>query len=192
MTLVILDLETAGPELHHPVIQWAAVAVDENFREIDTCEEKLQFSIADADPKALEMNCYSADAWQFAEKPDDGWYMLSAFLKKHATVEKISQRTGKAYKVAKICGHNLAGFDFPRIEAAFKSFGMFIPVDYNVLDTLHLWRWLNQLGVGPATGRLTEIANYYGLSVIGAHDALADCRLVAAVLPRLLKDLKAS
>ncbi len=47
--LVFLDLETAGHEpKRHPIIQVAAVAVDQRLDEVDSFEAKITFSAKSA------------------------------------------------------------------------------------------------------------------------------------------------
>jgi uncharacterized protein YprB with RNaseH-like and TPR domain len=41
--LTFFDLETGGLELHHPIIQFAGIAVDRAWREIETLEMKIEF-----------------------------------------------------------------------------------------------------------------------------------------------------
>ena len=67
MSLVFLDTETTGLELHHDIWEMAW-AVDDG--PIQSCQ--VSHSIANADPEALAMNGYwdRFDAWQVRPRPE--------------------------------------------------------------------------------------------------------------------------
>ena len=191
MSLIIFDTETGGLLPHHPTIQIAGIAVDADWREVDAFERKIAFTTTDADPEALELNYFDPEVWRRESVTlrgaiDD----FGSFLRNHADCQKIS-RAGKPYTVARLCGHNAATFDMPRVESHFKGHGAFFPADYRVLDTLQIFRWLRFVRPDvPESGKLTDIAAFYGVKVDGAHDALFDCRLTAAIAPRILADIR--
>lgn len=191
MALVIFDTETGGLEPQHPTIQIAAIAVDADWREIDRFERKLQFDVKLADAEALAKNSYNAEAWTLSAVPaaraiND----FSGFLSTHRDVEKISQRTGNPYLVCRVAGHNVTTFEMPRVEAMFKGLGKFFPVDYRALDTLQLYRWARHLKPTlPDSGKLSDIAAHFGVECGDAHDALADCRITAAIAPLILREI---
>lgn len=189
MSLVIFDTETAGLTDRHPTIQIAAIAVDNDWVEIAAFERKLQFTLQDADEKALAMNSYDHETW-FHEAVDSRVALsgFCEFLRDHADLTKVSQ-SGKKYTVARLCGHNAAAFDLPRVSGECRNHSLFFPGDFAVLDSLQLYRWsrfINPHAEGPESGKLGDIAKFYGIDTDGAHDALADCRIVAAIVPKLL------
>lgn len=191
MSLIIFDTETGGLEPKHPTIQIAAIAVDAVWNEIDRFERKILFDVAAATPEALNVNSFDEFAWDAqGVRKEAAISDFAAFLSQHASVRKVSQRTGRPYTVARLCGHNIATFDKPRLDADFRFLGVFLPADYGVMDTLQLWRWLQHQRPGmPDLGKLSDIATFYGIDAGDAHDAMADCRLVAAIAPRILADL---
>lgn len=72
-----------------------------------------------------------------------------------------------------LVGHNIQSFDLPFLyHAAEQLLGREIPNDY--IDTLHMAR-----AVLPQLGhyKLTDIANYFQISIQGAHRALNDCTM---------------
>ena len=72
----------------------------------------------------------------------------------------------------------------------FRQCGQFFGVDFRSLDTLQLWRWLSFIKPGlPESGKLTDIAKHYGIPIVDAHDALTDCRITAAIAPRIIADI---
>jgi DNA polymerase III epsilon subunit-like protein len=94
------------------------------------------------------------------------------------------------YTVARLAGHNAASFDLPRTLADFGKFSMFFPGDYQVLDTMHLYLWLCHIRGKKISAKLTGVAEEFGIQVADAHDALGDCRMTAAIVPKLIEALK--
>lgn len=184
MKLVFFDLETGGLELRHPVIQLAAIAL-EDFAEVATFEAKIRFDEKVADPEALKLNSYDAETWRRESRPE-GLVVneFSAFLRAHSHCEMISKRTGRPYMVARLAGHNAAAFDAPRLQAMFKRHSAFLPAAYQVMDTLQLALWFT--GGARASYRLADLCTEYGISAAGAHDALADVRMCAQLARVLL------
>lgn len=88
--LVVMDLETGGLDhQRHPVIQFAAIAVDHEWRELDALELKVLFDEASAEPVALGLNGYDSDVWKRdGLLPDVARARIAAFLRRHATIEK--------------------------------------------------------------------------------------------------------
>lgn len=194
MSLIIFDTETGGLLPRNPTIQIGAIAVDADWTEVAAFETKIQFNEADCDPEALKMNSYDPEVWKRdAISPFSAVTRFGDFLRDHADLRKVSPRTGNPYTVARLCGHNIAGFDLQRVSDEFRKLNAFFPADYgSAIDTLQLHRWLRHINAhlpGPDSGRLTDIASFYGIAVDGAHDALADCRLVAAIAPKLLAEV---
>jgi len=64
MKTVYVDLETGGLEMHHPVIQIAAVAVDGDWNELGAFQVKLFFDESKAEPEALRINRYDRSIWE--------------------------------------------------------------------------------------------------------------------------------
>lgn len=188
MRIVALDTETGGLLPRHPIIQVAGIAI-EGGRELETFERKIAFDVAQVDPAALELNHYEAAAWKDAVSERAAMTDLAAFLNRHRSVTLVSKRTGNPYTVARLMGHNVS-FDVDRLGAAFKRHNLFFPVDYgSILDTRYgsIWACLDRTPP-PRDYKLTTLAEYFGLPVDGAHDALVDVRLSIA-LARKLREL---
>lgn len=192
MTIVIFDTETGGTDPRHPTIQIGAIAVNDDWQEIDSFTRNIAFLREQCSEEALSMNAYAKSPQDWDGAKSIGFVVgeFQSFLSRHATVRKQSKRTNRDYYVAALCGHNASDFDFPRLQADFSGAGMFLPAGFDVLDSMHLYRWLKRVKPMPDSGRLTDIAKHYGVPIDGAHDALADCRIVAAVVPLMLKDMK--
>lgn len=186
MTVVYFDLETAGLELHHPIIQIAAVAVGDSGNIFGTFNEKLQFDEAQATPEALLINHYSAEAWANALPPVFVVGKLIQFLNKYKEVELISRKTGKPYKVARLGGYNCETFDMPRLRKLFKdSNDAFLPAHPKTLDVLQLamWYWHVNPRRPPVSMKLVNVCEAAGVLFDNtkAHDALYDCYVTAAL-----------
>lgn len=187
VTTVFIDFETGGLKPDDPDIQVAAIAVDPDWSEIDTFEEKIQFDPARADKEALAINHYDPAVWVEHAKPEGVVVArLQRFLRKFSDLKKISKR-GKPYNVARIAGHNVAKFDADRLVALFKRHGQFCPAEcYRALDTvqLALWHYARDGAAKPPPDyKLTTLARHLNAEcyIDDAHDALADCRLSIAV-----------
>ncbi|MBQ9438461.1 MAG: topoisomerase DNA-binding C4 zinc finger domain-containing protein [Lachnospiraceae bacterium] len=85
-----------------------------------------------------------------------------------------------------LVGHNIHGFDMKFIYRDFEAcFGKVPDNDY--VDTLILAR-----ACLPSLShhKLTNLADYYGISTYGAHRALNDCRMNQMVYEKLGEELK--
>lgn len=185
--MIFFDLETGGVMPYQPNIQIAAIAVDENYNELASFESKIAFDEKQADPEALKMNHYDPAAWADAPSLDAVVYKFSAFIEPFKSIEMISKRTGRPYQVARLCGHNAASFDGPRLKDMFAKTKAFLPAHPIVMDTMQLalWRY-EKLGVKVESFKLGSLCELLGIPVVDAHDALGDVRLTIQVTKRLL------
>ena len=189
--IVFFDLETGGLDARHPDIQIAAVAT-EGLVEVDVFEAKIQFDARAADPEALKINSYDAKLWQKEAQPERVVVAgFATFLNKHATLERTAKGSGRPYQVARLAGHNVLGFDAPRLNTLFKRHGVFLPADtFRPLDTLQLAYWsAAKLGLEPSNFKLATLCETFAISAEGAHDALADVRMCVALARALLERL---
>lgn len=186
--LVIFDLETSGlDESRHEVIQFAAVAVDDGWRELEALEIKVHFDASSADRQALEINGYDQAVWEMsAVSPAVARGHIADFLRRHATLEKKSKR-GNPYTVARLCGHNASNFDGRFLAAWFKRAEQFLPAAcFEALDTLALARWASFVTPpGPKDHKLGSLCEWLGIEHGGQHEALADVRATVEVARRL-------
>lgn len=185
--IVYFDLETGGVQPQHPTIQLAAVAIDEATRqEVAGFECKIAFNEADCDQEALAMNHYVAADWAQAVSPAAAAAKFAAWLKPYSSVEMISKRTGKPYRVAKLAGYNAVGFDLPRLRALFGT--AFFPCSYLVRDVLQrAFFYFDERPTiqPPENFKLATVCARFEVAIEGAHDALADARMCAALAARL-------
>jgi DNA polymerase III epsilon subunit-like protein len=194
MTSVFFDLETAGLTEKHPNIQIAAVAVDSNWNELGTFERKIKFDSAKADREALALNSYNADIWQ-SEAVDEykACMDFADFLNPYRCLMMTSRRTGKPYTVALLVGHNAATFDGPRLQLMLKHHNMFLPADPRVRCTAQkAMDFFDCRQIQPKSYRLSDLCEHFGISVVGAHDALCDARLTVALAKKLRQEMGVS
>ena len=139
VTVVYFDLETAGVEDYRPDIQLAAVAVDGDWNEVGSIEMKVQFDIALADPEALRINHYDTAVWREQALPLPAVIArFGRFLDNFKTLQRISKRSGRPYRVAQLAGHNAATFDAPRLKSMYTRAGVFLGADPRVLEPCSL------------------------------------------------------
>ncbi|WP_425618082.1 3'-5' exonuclease [Anatilimnocola sp. NA78] len=182
MQTVFFDLETGGFDPHkHPIIQIAAIAVDERLNELESFEAKIAFDIATADPEALTMNSFNADVWAKDARPEtDVCWEFRRFLSRFDDVEMISKSKGTPYYVAQLFGHNADKFDGPFLQAWYKRLGVFLPASPSVMCTyqkaMHHFHDNGHLR-RPADFKLgTLYHHYFGVELCGSHDAMVDLR----------------
>ncbi len=186
--LVFFDFETGGLEPSKPEIQLASVVIDDQFNEVAHFESKIAFDKTKADQSALDMNHYTEEAWKDAPPADDVIRRFARFADKYKSVEMTSKRTGKPYNVGRLAGYNAATFDAPRLRRMFDQEGCFMPFHPIPLDTLQLALWKFQfMDRKPKNFQLSTLCEFFGVDVTGAHDALADVRLSAALMKAVVQ-----
>lgn len=194
MRIVFFDLETGGLDpAKHPIIQIAAIAVDEQLNELETFERKVDFDMATADPEALAKNSYNREVWDRESCPDvHVCSELSRFFKRFADVEMIS-KDGRPYKVAQLIGHNADSFDGPFLQQWYKRLEQFMPAAFRALCTyqraLHHFHERPDIG-RPENFKLEGLCKYFGIPHENAHDAMADCRATIAVYRAILRNVQ--
>ncbi len=181
------------------IIQIAAVAVGEDWKELETFERKLEFHINRADKDALAMNCYVPLTWDDeAVEPELAMADFRGFLARHKTLRLISKR-GRPYYVAQLAGHNITRFDQSFVEAlnAETSWdsqrppfiqGTFPGQGFDTLlfaAFLRAFVWTHP----PENLRLETLCGYYGFEHPDAHDALGDVRANIKVARAMLVEL---
>lgn len=179
---IYFDLETGGVEPKRPNIQLAAIAVrDSDWVEVANFEAKIQFNEAEADPEALRLNHYSRESWEDAKPSLRVAQEFLQWAEPHRSVKMVS-KAGKPYQVAKLAGHNASTFDLPRLRS--MMMGAFFPFSFFAKDTLQraLWFFDEHPGLPrPESLKLGVLCKYFGIESDGAHDALVDVRLCAAL-----------
>ena len=182
MTTVYFDFETGGVEMHHPNISLAAIAMKDG-KELESMHYRIKFNESDASPEALAINHYDPALWEAeAVSEHKATVMFSDFLSRYKDLSLISSRTGRPYQVARLAGYNSASFDGPRANAMFDRHKVFPPFRRPTLDVLQLvLEYVDSKEVRLVNNKLSTVAAHFGISTDNAHDALADCRMTAAI-----------
>lgn len=116
-----------------------------------------------------------------AHHPRSAVREFSEFLKRHATVSKIS-RAGKPYQVARLAGHNVTQFDLKFLQNWYTRLGEFMPADYFAVDTIQMALQLKVfMGIPYADLKLLTLCEYHGIATTQTHDALNDVFLAVAL-----------
>lgn len=177
--LIFFDLETAGIDpKRNPIIQVAAIAVDESLRPIEAFEDKVFFDVKKANKNSLRKNHYHAGTWaKEAHDELDVARTFAEFLRRHATVPMMSS-TGKTYHVAQLVAHNSA-FDGPFLQEWFDRLEVFLPARKQVLCTMQraMWYFAERHDIKPPKDyKLATLCRHFHVDfhAAAAHEALAD------------------
>ena len=196
--LVFVDLEVGGPNpKRHPIIQLAAIAVDEHLAVLEAFEAKIRFNLKCANAYSLRKNSYHSGVWaREAREPQDVARDFAKFLRRHASVSALSSQ-GERYEVAQLVAHN-AAFDGPFLSEWFQRLGVYLPAKRQLLCTLQLalWRFAISGEKPPANFQLATLCAHFGVPfhAAKAHDALGDVaatvQLYRALTPDVIRALK--
>lgn len=190
--LVFFDLESGGRNpLMDCVIQIAAIAVAwPSFEQIETFEVKIRFNESAADPEALAINSYDRETWQ-----NEAVYVrqavkeFTAFLERHAT-KAMTSKKGNPYRIAELAGHNVSRFDMSFLCAMYGD--EFLPAAFLTFDTLQLAQWWELMTCPDLENlRLGTLAEFFGVDLGEAHDALADVKANVEICRALFGEMRA-
>ena len=185
MSIVYFDLETGGLDgKRHPLIQIAAIAVDEDFNEVEVFEAKINFKEDGCDPIALQKNNFDPAVWREEGRgPVEVSKDFAAFVLRHAKLKNVSAK-GNKYTSCQMAGHNAAVFDRPFLGAWYDRLKGYCPADWRVLDTLQLALWWYHANgkPRPLNFQLETLCKEFGVVLEGeAHDALVDVRATVSL-----------
>jgi DNA polymerase III epsilon subunit-like protein len=184
--IIFFDIESGGlnPK-RHPIIQLAAIAVDELLEPVEVFEAKVRFHEREANRSSLRKDHYRRGLWaREAREPEEVAKSFAEFLRRHATVPMLAS-DGRPYYVAQLVAHN-ATFDGAFLQAWYERLHTFLPARYQVLCTLQRAMWYfheHQDEPLPADFKLATLCQYFGviLHAASAHEALADVSATVAL-----------
>jgi len=191
--LIFIDLEVGGPNpKRHPIIQLAAVAVDERLDVLEAFEAKIRFNPKCANAYSLRKNSYHPGVWaQVAREPKEVAKDFSQFLRRHASVASLSA-TGEHYHVAQLAAHN-AAFDGPFLVEWYQQLGIYLPAKRQLLCTLQLamWRFALSRERPPTNYQLATLCRHFAVPfhAAKAHDALGDVTATVQLFDAMTKGL---
>jgi DNA polymerase III epsilon subunit-like protein len=177
--LVFFDLETGGlnPQ-RHPILQLAAIAVDDRLCFVEKFEAKIRFDERQANRNSLRKNHYRRGIWvRAALEPEDAAKEFANFLRRHATFPMVGS-DGSDYRVAQLVAHN-APFDGEFIQTWYQRRYMYLPARYQILCTLQRAMWFFEEHPDeprPTDFKLATLCRHFGVPfhAASAHEALAD------------------
>jgi DNA polymerase III epsilon subunit-like protein len=184
--LVFFDLETGGlnPK-RHPILQLAAIAVDENLQSVETFEVKIRFDERQANRNSLRKNHYRRGIWVAkALEPEEAARRFAEFLRRHASVTMLGS-DGEPYHLAQLVAHN-AQFDAEFLQTWYERLYMYLPARDQVFCTLQRAMWLfheHPAEPRPIDFKLATLCKHFGVQfhAASAHDALGDVTATVAL-----------
>lgn len=187
---IYFDTETGGVHPEAPIIQLAAVAVDDtDGTELEGFEIKLQFDERICDPEAMATNHYDPERWADAVPPSTAVALFERFLQPYRRVRCVAKKTRRLFHVAQLCGYNASLFDGPRVRDLYG--GKWMSAHLFVADTYHLIKWyLDIHELEPESTSLSAMCSYFDIPLDNAHDALDDARATARLTLRVKQLLK--
>lgn len=188
--LIFFDLETGGLDpKRHPIIQLAAIAVDDGLDVIEAFEAKVSFNPKCANAYSLRKNSYHPGIWaKEAREPKEVAKEFAQFLRRHASVPALSSK-GNRYEVAQLVAHNSA-FDEPFLFTWYERLDLFLPARRQALCTLQLalWHFVISGQKPPANFQLATLCAHFGVPfhAAKAHEALADVAATVQLFQALI------
>lgn len=206
--ICVFDFETDGSDpVHCSPVQIAAIMIDPiNLEIIDGSEFNINFK-----PEVLESNdnykyetdildfhakvkgCGTDDilqAWYKYPKQEHSWNMFVNYLDKyHSRTSKKSQ-----FSAPIAAGYNIHRFDLHIINRLSQKYGnlnkekrtdLFYPRD--TIDAMQLMFYWFEHNNELKSYTLDSVRDYFGISKVGAHDALKDVKDTAEIIVRFLK-----
>ncbi len=189
--LVFFDLETGGSDpKRHPIIQMAAIAVDEQLNVLEAFEAKIKFDNRRANSHSLRKNHYHPGVWaKDVREAAAVAAELSEFLRRHATFPALSAQ-GKPYQIAQLVAHN-AAFDGPFLAEWYDKQKLYLPARRLVLCTMQLamWRFISGDTAPPSNYQLATLCEHFGVPfhAASAHDALGDVAATVRLFQALVR-----
>jgi DNA polymerase III epsilon subunit-like protein len=207
--ICVFDLETDGisPDKCSPV-QIAAIMVDPNKLEIipdsefninlrpEALQDKPDYDYSDSDVLDFHAKVRGSSKedilkqWKDYQKQDQGWKLFVSYLELYHT--RSDKKSCFTAPIA--AGYNINRFDLRIIERLSTKYNnvnkegkssLFYPRD--VLDMMNMVFYWFEGNSELKNYTLDHIREYFGLSTVGAHDALKDVKDTAHLLIRFMR-----
>lgn len=191
MKFVFVDLETTGLNIPQKepkgpsdeIVQIAAIATGPapEFREIERLDlkvwptaygiDQIRLGVAQGFPMVYDEKVWTAEG----ASRRTSFERFQKFLKRYATVQKVSKTKGVLYRVAQLVGYNVK-FDRDFLFGEYGKEGIFLPASGISLDVMSFISWLEALdGSQPlASMKLADVCATCGVELNNAHNAMAD------------------
>lgn len=202
MRFVFVDLETTGlripsKDLKGPfdeIIQIAAIATGPppDFKELERVDLKVWPTDVGLDGINILKSqgfpvVYDEKIWTTeGASRRTSFLRFQKFLKRYATVPKISKKKGTPYRVAQLVGYNVT-FDKEFLFGEYGNEGIFLPARGIALDVMSFMAWLDAFdgAAPPESMRLESVCKACGVKLVNAHNAMGDIEATAE-LARLM------
>jgi DNA polymerase III epsilon subunit-like protein len=207
--ICVFDLETDGisPDKCSPV-QIAAIMVDPNKLEIipdsefninlrpEALQDKPDYDYSDSDVLDFHAKVRGSSKedilkqWKDYQKQEQGWKLFVSYLELYHT--RSDKKSCFTAPIA--AGYNINRFDLRIIERLSTKYNnvnkegkssLFYPRD--VLDMMNMVFYWFEGNSELKNYTLDHIREYFGLSTVGAHDALKDVKDTAHLLIRFMR-----
>jgi DNA polymerase III epsilon subunit-like protein len=207
--ICVFDLETDGisPEKCSPV-QIAAIMVDPNKLEIipdsefninlrpEALQDKPDYDYSDSDVLDFHAKVRGSSKedilkqWKDYQKQEQGWKLFVSYLELYHT--RSDKKSCFTAPIA--AGYNINRFDLRIIERLSTKYNnvnkegkssLFYPRD--VIDMMNMVFYWFEGNNELKNYTLDHIREYFGLSTVGAHDALKDVKDTAHLLIRFMR-----
>jgi len=167
--ITFLDIETTGLDpIQQEIIEVGFVRHNPDGTVLEWESKFKPQRMETAEPKALEINGYSEEAWKDAP-----------LFNEHARL------VADALSNCLIVGHNVS-FDIGFILEAMKRTGVRHRISYHKIDTVTLaYEHLAPCGLHSLS--LANVCNFLGISNDGAHTAMDDAKRCQEVYFKLLR-----
>lgn len=186
-----MDLETTGLKIPQKgsagpfdeIVQIAAIATGPapEFRELERLDlkvwpteygiDQIRLGVAQGFPMVYDEKVWTSEG----ASRRTSFLRFQKFLKRYATVQKVSKAKGVPYKVAQLVGYN-ANFDRDFLFGEYAKEDIFLPARGIALDVMAFISWLDALdGAQPPNSmKLTDACAACGVELNNAHNAMAD------------------
>lgn len=207
--ICVFDLETDGisPDKCSPV-QIAAIMVDPNKLEIipdsefninlrpEALQDKPDYDYSDSDVLDFHAKVRGSSKedilkqWKDYQKQEQGWKLFVSYLELYHT--RSDKKSCFTAPIA--AGYNINRFDLRIIERLSTKYNnvnkegkssLFYPRD--VIDMMNMVFYWFEGNNELKNYTLDHIREYFGLSTVGAHDALKDVKDTAHLLIRFMR-----
>lgn len=191
--IIVFDFETGSLNTQEPIpIQIAGVVIDGGNLSLIPKEEGGEFESMmnpilnhKIEKVALDKNKKTMAEINNAPSEKIVWENFVEWVNKFNF-----GRTKSNYDAPIPCGHNIVNFDLPIARSLCARHkitkNLFSTVDY--LDTQNLSMILFMKRSKKPNGYgLDDLRDFFGITKVGAHDALKDCRDCAEIIIRYLK-----
>jgi DNA polymerase III epsilon subunit-like protein len=183
---ICFDTETGGrDETKNPILTAFFLALDENFQELDSLDIAIRpeapFDLIE--DEALGVNgIVMADHMARTDlmSREEAGKAIMAFCKKN-----------KVKSPSEPMGHNVQ-FDIDMLKAQLLTRQQYKDsFHYRVVDTFPICNLFKQVGFLPKeSGKLTSIADHYGIHYDKAHEAKADVYLCVKVYKKMIETIE--